>query len=184
MSTNITELVKQYEEKAKALKKQMKNPNSYVSTFSNTVDFRDKNLHFANQGGTITSRYDKLENYFFKGYPYKRGVKQVIDPEYEPHVAVGGEDDLYGICIDIDEFTSTATVLPITEEFTGYLVAKQNSGIKRKDKLKFDSNGELEKSSSNSKINAVALSDAIELDSEKKLCMVHVAIYGNKGKPS
>lgn len=97
---------------------------------------------------------------------------------------MGGEDDLYGICIDIDEFTSTATVLPITEEFTGYLVAKQNSGIKRKDKLKFDSNGELEKSSSNSKINAVALSDAIELDSEKKLCMVHVAIYGNKGKPS
>ncbi|AHH12003.1 Hypothetical protein BCO_0122707 (plasmid) [Borrelia coriaceae ATCC 43381] len=30
----------------------------------------------------------------------------------------------------------------------------------------------------------MALSDVIELDTEKKLCIVHVAIYGNKGKPS
>ncbi|QTL84268.1 DUF228 domain-containing protein [Borrelia miyamotoi] len=183
--SSINELVTQYEEKAKALKKQMKNPTNDSSTFSNKVDFRDKNLHFANQGGTVTSRHDKLENFFFKGYPYKRGVKRVVDTEYEPHVEVGGEDHIYGICIDIDEFTSTASILPITNEFTGYLVAKQNSSIKRKDKLKFDSNGELEKdTSNNSKINAIALSDVIDLDAEKKICLVHVAIYGNKGKPS
>ncbi|WP_024653031.1 DUF228 domain-containing protein, partial [Borrelia persica] len=151
MSTNVTELVKQYEEKAKTLKKLMKNPISDSGVFSNTVDFRSKNLHFANQGGTVTSRTDKLENYFFKGYPYKRGVKRVVDttsqdnqPHYEPHVEIGGEDDLYGICIDIDEFTSTATVLPITNKFQGYLIAKDDQ-IKRKDKVKFNSDGQVEK---------------------------------------
>ncbi|AHH11945.1 Hypothetical protein BCO_0122705 (plasmid) [Borrelia coriaceae ATCC 43381] len=122
----------------------------------------------------------------------KRGVKLVVDttsdsskPHYEPHVEVGGEDDIYGICTDIDEFTNTATVIPITNNFQGYLVAKEGSSIKRKDKLKFNTNGELEKNdSSNGKINAMALSDVIELDTEKKLCIVNVAIYGNKGKPS
>ncbi|AHH11409.1 DUF228 domain-containing protein (plasmid) [Borrelia coriaceae] len=190
-TTNVTELVKQYEEKAKALKKQMKNPTSDASTFSNKVDFKDKNRHLQNQGGTVTSRHDKLENYFFKGYPYKRGVKLVVNttsdnnPHYEPHVEVSGEDDLYGICTDIDEFTQTATVIPITNNFQEYLVAK-DANIKRKDKVKFNSDGELEKvNSSDGKINAMALSDAIELDdTEKKLCIVHVAIYGNKGKPS
>ncbi|WP_407637309.1 hypothetical protein [Borrelia persica] len=34
-------------------------------------------------------------------------------------------------------------------------------------------------------MNAIALSDAIALDgTEKKLYIVHVAIYGNKGKPN
>uniref|UniRef100_UPI000570AD6A DUF228 domain-containing protein n=1 Tax=Borrelia persica TaxID=44448 RepID=UPI000570AD6A len=65
------------------------------------------------------------------------------------------------------------------------LIAKDDQ-IKRKDKVKFNSDGQVEKdSSSNSKINAIALSDAIALDgTEKKLCIVHVAIYGNKGKPN
>ncbi|AHH11671.1 DUF228 domain-containing protein (plasmid) [Borrelia coriaceae] len=191
MSTNITQLVTDYQEKLKKIKKQMKNPTSDAGTFSNKVDFRDKNRHLQNQGGTVTSRHDKLENYFFTGYPYKRGVKLVVDtvqnnqPHYEPHVEVGGEDDIYGICTDIDEFTNTATVIPITNNFQGYLIAKESSGIKRKDKLKFGTNGELEKDSSNNgKINAMALSDVIELDTEKKLCIVNVAIYGNKGKPS
>ncbi|UPA16760.1 DUF228 domain-containing protein (plasmid) [Borrelia coriaceae] len=191
MSTNITQLVTDYQEKLKKIKKQMKNPTSDAGTFSNKVDFRDKNRHLQNQGGTVTSRHDKLENYFFTGYPYKRGVKLVVDtvqnnqPHYEPHVEVGGEDDIYGICTDIDEFTNTATVIPITNNFQGYLIAKESSGIKRKDKLKFGTNGELEKNdSSNGKINAMALSDVIELDTEKKLCIVNVAIYGNKGKPS
>ncbi|UPA18400.1 DUF228 domain-containing protein [Borrelia puertoricensis] len=192
--SNVTELVKQYEEKANSIKKLMKNPISDAGVFSNKIDFRDKNLHFANQGGTVTNSKDKLENYPVKGYPYKRGVKLVVEnpstsnnnPHYEPHVEVGGENDLYGICSDIDEFTGIATVIPITNNFQGYLVAKQNSGIKRKDKVKFDANGELEKdSSSNGKINAYALSDAISLDgTTNKICIVNVAIYGNKARPS
>ncbi|UPA18561.1 DUF228 domain-containing protein [Borrelia puertoricensis] len=188
--SSVTELVNKYEEQAKKLKKLMKNPSNDGCVFSNTTDFRDKNLHFSNSGGTLTGKHDKLENYFFKGYPYKRGVKRVVDPfvegqpHYEPHVEAGGEDDLYGICIDVDEFTQTATVIPITNIFQGYLVAKDNS-IKRKDKLKFNSNGQVEKNtSSNNKINAVALSDSIEIDSTDNLYIVHVAVYGNKGKPS
>ncbi|UPA18478.1 DUF228 domain-containing protein (plasmid) [Borrelia puertoricensis] len=191
--SDINNLISQYHTKAKELKKQMKNPISDAGVFSNKVDFKDKNQHLQNQGGTVTSRYDKLENYYFKGYPYKRGVKLVVNattqdnnPHYEPHVEVGGEDYLYGICTDIDEFTQTATVIPITNNFTGYLIAKQSSGIKRKDKVKFDTNGELEKdSSSNNKINAYALSDAISLDgTTNKICIVNVAIYGNKARPS
>ncbi|UPA16918.1 DUF228 domain-containing protein (plasmid) [Borrelia coriaceae] len=187
--SNITQLVTEYQEKAKDLKKQMKNPTSDASTFSNKVDFRDKNLHFSNQGGTLTSKNDKLENYSFKGYPYKRGVKLVVDkeeenqPHYEPHVEAGGCDDLYGICTDIDEFTQTATVIPITNNFTGYLVAKDGE-VKKESKLKFNEDGQLEKDDSNSsKINAIALSDSISLDgTDQKLFMVHVAIYGNKCK--
>ncbi|UPA12541.1 DUF228 domain-containing protein [Borrelia venezuelensis] len=188
--SSVTQLITEYQSKAKEIKKQMKNPISDVGVFSKNIDFKDKNQHLQNQGGTVTSRYDKLENYYFKGYPYKRGVKLVVNqvennkPHYEPHVEVGGENDLYGICSDIDEFTGTATVIPITNNFTGYLVAKQSSGIKRKDKVKFDTNGELEKdTSSNGKINAYALSDAISLDgTTNKICIVSVAIYGNKSR--
>ncbi|UPA18662.1 DUF228 domain-containing protein [Borrelia puertoricensis] len=194
MSETITKLKEEYDKKVKEIQDLMKNPNRDPGLFSNKVDFKDKNLHFANQGGTVTSSKDKLENYPVKGYPYKRGVKLVVEnpstsnnnPHYEPHVEVGGENDLYGICSDIDEFTGIATVIPITNNFQGYLVAKQSSGIKRKDKVKFDANGELEKSSSSySKINAYALSDAISLDgTTNKICIVNVAIYGNKARPS
>lgn len=31
---------------------------------------------------------------------------------------------IFGICIDVDDFTHTATVVPITEYFQGYFVAK------------------------------------------------------------
>ncbi|QFP42669.1 hypothetical protein F9Y90_06190 (plasmid) [Borrelia miyamotoi] len=71
MSETITQLKKAYDDKVKEIQDLMKNPNRDVGLFSVDIGFKDKNLHFANQGGTITSRYDKLENFFFKGYPTK-----------------------------------------------------------------------------------------------------------------
>ncbi|AHH10049.1 Hypothetical protein BPA_0024100 (plasmid) [Borrelia parkeri SLO] len=182
-SNNITQLVKDYETKRDKLKGLMKNPSNYSATFSNNTDFRDKNLHFSNSGGTATSSKTRLENHPTKGYPYKRGVKLVVNPftqgqpHYEPHVEPGGGDDLYGICVNIDDFTQRATVVPITEYFEGYLVAKDNS-IKEKDKLKFNSNGELEKASGSTNVNAIATSDSIQLSSD--VYIVSVVTYGNK----
>ncbi|AMR76212.1 DUF228 domain-containing protein [Borrelia hermsii] len=183
-SANITQLVKDYETKRDKLKALIKNPSSDAAVFSNNADFRDKHLHFSNSGGTATSSKAKLESHPSKGYPYKRGVKLVVNtvennkPHYEPHVEAGGGDDLYGICTDIDDYTGIATVVPITEYFEGYLVAKDNS-IKRKDKLKFNSNGELEKTNgSSNNTNTVATSDSIQLSNE--LYMVGVVSYGNK----
>ncbi|ATQ15417.1 DUF228 domain-containing protein (plasmid) [Borrelia miyamotoi] len=183
MSSDITQLIKDYETKRDKLKGLMKNPSSYRATFSNNTDFRDKHLHFSNSGGTATSRKTKLENHPMKGYPYKRGVKRVVNPfvqgqpHFEPHVEAGGGDDLYGICIDVDDFTRTATVVPITEIFEGYLVAKDNS-IKKNDKLKFNSDGQLEKANGSTNINAIAISDSIQLSND--LYMVEAISYGNK----
>ncbi|WP_024655210.1 DUF228 domain-containing protein, partial [Borrelia hispanica] len=149
MSSNITQLIKDYEDKRNKLKALMKNPSDELAVFSNNTDFRDKYQHFSNSGGSVTSSCDKFESHPSKGYPYKRGVKLVANqftqgqPHFEPHVEAGGGDDLYGICVDIDDYTGVATVAPITNRFEGYLVAKDNS-IKCKDKLKFNSDGQLE----------------------------------------
>ncbi|AYE37106.1 hypothetical protein DB313_06275 (plasmid) [Borrelia turcica IST7] len=184
----IEQLEKEYIEKREQVKKIMKNPIADPDLFSNRTEHRDKNLIFSNSGGTATSRFDKIENYFAKGYPYKRGVKLVVNkvdegqpakPHYEPHIEAGGGDDLYGICIDIDEYSQIATVLPITNNFQGYLVAKDSS-IKRADKLCFNIDGELEKSTAGkANINAIALADAIELVANKQH-VVKVAVIGNR----
>ncbi len=97
---DTTQLVKEYQEKRSKLEKFMKNPQHDASLLSNSNEFRDKNVKFFASGGTRTSKFDKLENHPFLGYPYKRGVKRVIQEEkanqihYEPHVEAGGEDDL------------------------------------------------------------------------------------------
>ncbi|MCD2372309.1 DUF228 domain-containing protein, partial [Borreliella burgdorferi] len=153
---------------------------------SNSNEFRDKNIQFFASGGTRTSKFDKLENHPFSGYPYKRGVKRVIQEEkageshYEPYVEAGGGDDLYGICIDIDEFSKTATIVPITNNFEGYLVAK-DSTLKTKDKLAFNKDGALEKvtgTPNKATINAIALSDAKQISNDVHL--IKVAVFGNK----
>ncbi|WP_346313330.1 DUF228 domain-containing protein [Borrelia miyamotoi] len=90
-------------------------------------------------GCTVSSCNTRLEKHSFEGYPYKTGVKLVVNPfvEGEPHVEAGGGADLYGICIDIDDFTQTATVMPLTgNTFQGFLLAN-NSKIKGGDRLFF-----------------------------------------------
>ncbi|ACN93219.1 conserved hypothetical protein (plasmid) [Borreliella finlandensis] len=184
---NTTQLVKDYQENRNKLEKLMKNPQHYAGLLSNSLEFRDKNVQFFAFGGTRSSKFDKLENHPFLGYPYKRGVKRVIQEEkpneihYEPHVEAGGEEDLYGICIDVDEFSKTATIVPITNNFEGYLVAK-DSTVKVKDKLVFNKDGALEKVNgappNKATINATALSDAKQISND--VYLVKVAVFGNK----
>ncbi|WP_029361923.1 DUF228 domain-containing protein [Borreliella garinii] len=183
-----TQLVKDYQESRNKLEKFIKNPQHYAGLLSNSLEFRDKNVQFFASGGTRTSKFDKLENHPFLGYPYKRGVKRVIQEEkeneihYEPYVEAGGGEDLYGICVDIDDFSKTATVVPITNNFEGYLVAKENS-VKAKDKLFFNKDGELEKINGSAPqnkatINAIALSDAKKIGND--VFLVKVSVFGNK----
>ncbi|AMR76214.1 DUF228 domain-containing protein [Borrelia hermsii] len=184
MSNNITQIRKEYEDKLKEIKALMKNPSMDSAVFSNNTDFRDKHLTFQASGGARTSRNTVIVNYPIKGYPYKRGVKLSFGENnaYEPHVEAGGGDDLYGICTDIDDFSQTATVIPITESFTGYLVVKKDnqSSINVGDKLCFNANGELEKASTstNTKVNAIALSKAHKLNDS--LYIINVSVFGNR----
>ncbi|MBB6043574.1 DUF228 domain-containing protein (plasmid) [Borreliella yangtzensis] len=187
MAENTTQLVKEYQEKRSKLEKFMKNPQHDTGLLSNSIEFRDKNVQFFASGGTRTSKFDKLENHSFIGYPYKRGVKRVIQEaksneiHYEPYVEAGGGEDLYGICTDIDEFSQTATIVPITNNFEGYLIVK-DSTPKAKDKLFFNNDGVLEKVSGGNKaiINAIALSDAKQINGEYFL--IKVAVFGNRAK--
>ncbi|WP_418905761.1 DUF228 domain-containing protein [Borreliella japonica] len=183
---DTTQLVKEYQEKRSKLEKFMKNPQHYTGLLGNSIEFRDKNVQFFASGGIRTSSFDKLENHPYSGYPYKRGVKRVIQEEkkdeihYEPHVEAGGGEDLYGICIDVDEFSKTATIVPITNNFEGYLVAK-DSTPKAKDKLIFNKDGALEKVSggqNKTTVNAIALSDAKQISNDVHL--IKVAVFGNK----
>ncbi|UPA18523.1 DUF228 domain-containing protein [Borrelia puertoricensis] len=183
MSETITKLKEEYDKKVKEIQDLMKNPNRDPGLFSNNVDFRDKNLTFANSGGSITSKVDKLENYPVKGYPYKRGVKLSYEASdnTEPCVEAGGGTDLYGICIDIDDFTGIATVLPITNNFTGYLVVKQSSqsSINPGNKIKINTDGEVENNSSSGGVNGIALSKAFQVNTNLYIALV--SICGNRG---
>ncbi|WP_418454815.1 DUF228 domain-containing protein (plasmid) [Borreliella spielmanii] len=183
---DTTQLVKDYQEKRSKLAKFMKNPQHDGSVLSNSVEFRDKNVQFFASGGTRTSSKDKLENHPVKGYPYKRGVKLSFSElkegeiHYEPHIEAGGGEDLYGVCIDIDEFSKTATIIPITNNFEGYLVAK-DATPKAKDKLIFNKDGALEKVNNGANkqtINAIALSDAKQISND--VYLIKVAVFGNK----
>ncbi|WP_215536171.1 DUF228 domain-containing protein, partial [Borreliella bavariensis] len=105
--SDITKIKQEFDKKVAEIKALMKNPQQDAGLLSNAIDFRNKNLIYANSGGVRTSSKDKIENYPAKGYPYKRGVKLSFsaDGTTELEVEAGGGEDLYGICVDIDEFT-------------------------------------------------------------------------------
>ncbi|ACN93300.1 conserved hypothetical protein (plasmid) [Borreliella finlandensis] len=179
---DITKIKQEFDKKVAEIKALMKNPQKDTGLLSNSSEFGDKNLIFSNSDGVCTSSKDKIENYPAKGYPYKRGVKLGFgDGTTELEVEAGGGDDLYGVCTDIDEFSGMATVIPITNNFTGYLTFKKNgeNGVKPGDKLHFNQHGELEKTTGGEKsVNAVALSKVHKLTEE--LFIVLVSVFGNR----
>ncbi|APJ09456.1 DUF228 domain-containing protein [Borreliella afzelii] len=180
--SDITKIKEEFDKKVKEITALMKNPQQNASLLSNSIEFRDKNLIYSNSGGVLTSSKDKIENYPAKGYPYKRGVKLSFsaDGTTELEVEAGGGEDLYGICTDIDEYTGMATVIPITNNFTGYLTFKKNgNGVNPGDKLHFNQDGELEKTTGADKtINAIALSKVQKLTEE--LFIVLASVFGNR----
>ncbi|WP_418905379.1 DUF228 domain-containing protein (plasmid) [Borreliella turdi] len=181
--SDITKIKQEFDKKVAEIKALMKNPKQDASLLGNSLGFRDKNLIFSNSDGVRTSSKDKIENYPVKGYPYKRGVKLSFsdDGASELEVEAGGGDDLYGVCTDIDEFSGMATVIPITNNFTGYLTFKKNgqNGVNPGDKLHFNQHGELEKTTGADKtVNAIALSKVQKLTEE--LFIVLASVFGNR----
>ncbi|ACL34544.1 DUF228 domain-containing protein [Borreliella garinii] len=180
--SDITKIKQEFDKKVAEIRALMKNPQQDTGLLGNSLEFRDKNLIYSNSGGVLTSSKDKIENYPAKGYPYKRGVKLSFsaDGTTEFEVEAGGGEDLYGICTDIDEYTGMATVIPITNNFTGYLTFKKNgSGVNPGDKLHFNQHGELEKTTGADKtINAIALSKVQKLTEE--LFIVLASVFGNR----
>ncbi|WP_418457490.1 DUF228 domain-containing protein [Borreliella andersonii] len=181
--SDITKIKKEFDEKVAAIKALMKNPQQDAGLLSNSIEFGGKNLIFSNSDRVCTSSKDKIENYPAKGYPYKRGFKLSFgDGTTELEVEVGGGDDLYGVCTDIDEFSGMATVIPITNNFTGYLTFKKNgeNGVNPGDKLHFNAHGELEKTTGGAKksVNAIALSKVHKLTED--LSIVLASVFENR----
>ncbi|UPA18990.1 DUF228 domain-containing protein (plasmid) [Borrelia puertoricensis] len=139
---------------------QLKNYSTYPAVFDKTSQFGASDFYFTHRGGLQYCVSDKLENYQAINFCYKRGVKLVIENGMAPRVEYGGLSDLYGICIDYDETTKTATVISTASSFECILLS--NSGIKAGDKLSFDELGLLGKIVDSTPVQAIALSDAYE----------------------
>ncbi|UPA12655.1 DUF228 domain-containing protein [Borrelia venezuelensis] len=139
---------------------QLKNYSTYPAVFDKTSRFGASDFYFTHRGGLQYSVADKLENYQAINFCYKRGVKLVIENGMAPRVACGGLSDLYGICIDYDEATKTATVISTASSFECILLS--DSSIKAGDKLAFDDLGFLGKVVDSTPVQAIALSDAYE----------------------
>lgn len=99
-------------------------------------------------------------------------------------IAKGGGSDLYGVCVDFDDFSRTGTVVPITCSFECVLITKDKT-IKAEDKLIINSEGVLEKSSKNaSVIHALALGPALEFKDRRDVYGVRVLFLVKQIKDS
>lgn len=95
----------------------LKDHTTYPAVFDREVQFGSLDIYFAHRGGLQYSLADKFENYQDIGFCYKRGVKLVVQNGMSTCVTRGGGSDLYGICIDYDDLTRTATVISIANSF-------------------------------------------------------------------
>ncbi|WP_210371762.1 DUF228 domain-containing protein [Borreliella garinii] len=163
--------------------------------------FQSKNERVDVYSFACSSFTDKVEEYFYdpkNSFPYKRGVK-LVPKENSVYVEVGADTDLYGICVDVCEFSCIAYVLPITNNFEGYLVTK-NTNIKSGEILGINVDGVIIKADGepSTAINAYALSDSFTINFELEkmksdqshvikpkenhsINFIKVAIFGNRG---
>ncbi|XOU12945.1 DUF228 domain-containing protein (plasmid) [Borreliella americana] len=162
--------------------------------------FKSKNARLDTYSFTCSSFTDKIEEYFYdrkNSFPYKRGVK-LVSKENSTYVEVSAATDIYGICVDVCEFSCIAYVLPITNNFEGYLVT-ENPNIKSGEILDIDDKGVIIKAGDGAQAmtNAYALFDAFTVNFRPKdknleqtqgknpknysINLVKVAIFGNTG---
>uniref|UniRef100_UPI003B226BB7 DUF228 domain-containing protein n=1 Tax=Borreliella burgdorferi TaxID=139 RepID=UPI003B226BB7 len=161
--------------------------------------FKSKNERVDAYSFACSSYTDKIEEYLYdpaNSFPYKRGVK-LVPKENSIYVEVGADTDMYGICVDVCEFSCTAYVLPITNNFEGYLVTR-NPSIKIGEILDINNNGVIIKAGGGppTAINIYALSDSFTINfapedgnqdqnryprQEYSINLIKVAIFGNRG---
>ncbi|AJA90725.1 hypothetical protein OY14_04555 (plasmid) [Borreliella chilensis] len=172
LESQLESLKKNQAQKIVLDKLQSVNSSSYP-VFENSFKFGDEGFYFSQKGGLKSSSADKFENYQAQDFCYKCGVKLVINGS-NLQIARGGGRDLYGICVDFDDFSKTGTVVPITCSFECVLIAKDKT-IKAEDKLIINSEGFLEKASNNATvIHALALGSAEEFKDKKDVYGVRV----------
>ncbi|MBB6213879.1 DUF228 domain-containing protein [Borreliella californiensis] len=166
---------------------------------SSSSCFKSKNERVDAYSFACSSYIDKIEEYLYdpaNSFPYKRGVK-LVPKENSIYVEVGADTDMYGICVDVCEFSNTAYVLPITNNFEGYLITR-NPSIKIGEILDINNNGVIIKAGGGppTAINAYALSDSFTINfvpedenqdqnrypkQEYSINLIKVAIFGNRG---
>ncbi|WP_418905961.1 DUF228 domain-containing protein [Borreliella carolinensis] len=184
--------------KFKKYVKSMSSIENKVFSISNSC-FKSKNERDDVYSFACSSYSDKIEEYHYdpgNSFPYKRGVK-LVPKENSIYVEVGADTDMYGICVDVCEFSCTAYVLPITNNFEGYLVTR-NPSIKIGEILDINNNGVIIKAGGGppTVINAYALSDSFTINfapkdgnqdqarypkQEYSINFIKVAIFGNRG---
>ncbi|MBB6043408.1 hypothetical protein HNP68_001030 [Borrelia yangtzensis] len=114
--SDIAKIKEEFDKKVTEVKALMKNSQQDSDLLSNSIEFRDKNMQFFDSEGVRTSKIDKLKNHPFLGYPYKCRIKIAIQEDKkdqihcEPHVKAGSGEHLYGICINIDEFSKASSI--------------------------------------------------------------------------
>ncbi|MBB6031885.1 hypothetical protein HNR35_000888 [Borreliella spielmanii] len=172
LESQLESLKKNQSQKIVLDKLQSVNTNSYP-VFESNFKFQDEGLYFAQKGGLKSSSADKFENYQAQDFCYKCGVKLVVNGSHL-QIARGGGSDLYGVCVDFDDFSRTGTVVPMTCSFECILIAKEKT-IKAGDKLIINSEGFLEKAFENASIiHALALGSAEEFKDKKDVYGVRV----------
>ncbi|WP_418905206.1 DUF228 domain-containing protein (plasmid) [Borreliella finlandensis] len=163
--------------------------------------FKSKNERVNAYAFACSSFTDKIEEYFYdpeNGFPYKRGVK-LVPKENSIYVEASVDIDMHGICVDVCEFNCIAYVLPITNNFEGYLITR-NLNIKSGEILDINNDGVIIKVGGGrpTMINAYALSDSFIInflseDEDSKqaqaikpkkedfsINLIKVAIFGNR----
>ncbi|MCD2332843.1 DUF228 domain-containing protein [Borreliella americana] len=163
--------------------------------------FQSKNDRVNTYAFACSSFTDKIEEYFYdpkNSFPYKRGVK-LVPKENSIYVEASADTDIYGICVDVCEFSCIAYVLPITNNFEGYLVTK-NPNIKAGEILDINDKGVIIKATGErpTVINAYALSDSFTINflsededlkqaqarsskEDYSINLIKVTIFGNRG---
>lgn len=171
LESQLESLKKNQAQKIVLDKLQSVNVNSYPVFESSK--FKDGGFYFAQKGVLKSSSADKFENYQAQDFCYKCGVKLIVNGSHL-QIARGGGSDLYGVCVDFDDFSRTGTVVPMTCSFECVLIAKDKT-IKAEDKLIINSEGFLEKALENATvIHALALGPTEEFKDRRDVYGVRV----------
>ncbi|WP_445436363.1 DUF228 domain-containing protein [Candidatus Borreliella tachyglossi] len=146
-------------------------------TMATSEGFVDNNKTYGSNAFTKVDSQTRIEAIPYKTFCHKMGVKLVKDTDYEKQVEAGGGDDLYGVCINVDEFLRVAQVVRTVCQ--GHFVCKDNT-IKAGDKLIFNPKGVLEKAekSKNPYAHATAVKDSFKFK-DKDAYGVEVDFHAN-----
>lgn len=130
------------------------------------------------------SKSTRIEKHTCKGAVHRKAIKLGWNEDEGFYVSDDELGYLYGICYQVDYSNNTASIIPFTQVFIGYLFTEDDT-IKYGIKLDFDNNGFVIKARDYYKYNMRALSETFifkvnsyAYNIEKYLKLVKVVFYG------